>query len=230
MRFRACIAFLFLLSACATTEPSPREPEALNPRIANLQRAAELPWKDEGRCVVEEASQPWPVVVDRCFQALDQERIRFNDPTGRCAVASAGAAGMGLGICVLAAPEIVVGAVIVTGVVVVGFAIKEALDAYELEMGEPEVRPAPETRPVPETKPVPDTKLAPREPQKKRKPKTEPEGGPDFPKMKLGELQREARLAKECGYDFFVGVRSEAHKTALLFADPTLKVVVMDWC
>lgn len=314
MRFRALSALLLLLVACATTEPGPRVPEALNPRIANLQRAATLPWMDEGRCVVEEASQPWPVLVERCFQALDQERIRFNDPTGRCAVASAGAAGMGLGICVLAAPEIVVGAVIVTGVVVVGFAIKEALDAYELEMGEPEVRPAPETRPVPETKPMPDTKLAPREPQKKRKPKTEPEGGPEFPplgppetsererrpecmpipvphlggndphdecadtvpnnsfpgwdvfvngknfdalqlatrtlwdvktdafgkhdphsqkffiKMKLGELQREARLAKECGYDFIVGVRSEAHKIALLFADPTLKVVVMDWC
>ena len=307
MRFRALSALLLLLAACATTESGPREPEALNPRVANLQRAAELPWKDEGRCVVEGASQPWPVVVERCFHALDQERIRFNDPTGRCAVASAGAAGMGLGICVLAAPEIVVGAVIVTGVVVVGFAIKEALEAYELEMGEPEVRPAPETRPVPETKP------APLEPLAKRRPKPKPEE-PDFPplgppefsererrpecmpipvphmggndphnecadkvpnnsfpgwdvfvngknfdalqlatrtlwdvktdafgkhdphsqkffiKMKLGELQREARLAKECGYDFIVGVRSEAHKTALLFADPTLKVVVMDWC
>jgi hypothetical protein len=48
--------------------------------------------------------------------------------------------------------------------------------------------------------------------------------------MKLGEIQREARLAKECGYDFIVGVRSEAHKAALLFADRSLKVVVMDWC
>ncbi|WP_386962736.1 hypothetical protein [Archangium violaceum] len=44
---------------------------------------------------------------------------------------------MGLGICVLAAPEIVVGAVIVTGVVVVSFAIKEALDAYELSWAIP---------------------------------------------------------------------------------------------
>jgi hypothetical protein len=51
-----------------------------------------------------------------------------------------------------------------------------------------------------------------------------------FVKMKLGELQREARLARECGYDFIVGVHSEAHKTALLFADPSLEVVVMDWC
>jgi hypothetical protein len=51
-----------------------------------------------------------------------------------------------------------------------------------------------------------------------------------FIKMKLGEIQREKRLAEECGYGFVVGVRSEAHKTALLFADPSLKVVVMDWC
>ena len=51
-----------------------------------------------------------------------------------------------------------------------------------------------------------------------------------FIKMKLGEIQREAKLAKECGYDFIVGVRSEAHKTALLFAERSLKVVVMDWC
>jgi hypothetical protein len=51
-----------------------------------------------------------------------------------------------------------------------------------------------------------------------------------FIKMKLGELQREKTLAEACGYDFIVGVRSEAHKAALKRADPTLKVVVMDWC
>jgi hypothetical protein len=51
-----------------------------------------------------------------------------------------------------------------------------------------------------------------------------------FIEVKLPELQREKRLAEECGYDFVVGVRSEAHKTALKLADPTLKVVVMDWC
>jgi hypothetical protein len=38
------------------------------------------------------------------------------------------------------------------------------------------------------------------------------------------------RLAEACGYGFVVGVRSEAHKTALSFADPSLEVVVMDWC
>jgi hypothetical protein len=152
VRFRACIALLLYVSACATSAPSPREPAARDPRLANLQRATTLPWTDGGRCAVQAASEPWPVLAERCFYALDHDRIEFHDPIGRCAVASAGAAAMGLGVCVLAAPEIVVGAVVVAGVVVVGFAIKEALDAYKLRWGDPEkVRPAPETKPVPET-------------------------------------------------------------------------------
>jgi len=307
MRLRACIALLLILSACATV-PSPREPVARSPRFANLQRAATLPWKDEGRCVVQAASQPWPVLVEQCFQALDLERIQFNDPMGRCAVASAGAAALGIGICVLAAPEIVTGAVIVTSVVVVAVAIKEALDAYELTRGRPEdVKPIPETRPVPETKPAPQEPLAERRPkpepagqdwppplppeplERERRPQCKPIPGPprggndlhnqcadnipnntfpgsdvfvngknfdalqlatrtlwevktdDFDKhsrrsqqffieVKLPEIQRERRLAEECGYNFVVGVRSEAHKTALKRADPTLHVVVMRWC
>ncbi|MFE8601774.1 DUF6310 domain-containing protein [Archangium violaceum] len=200
---------------------------------------------------------------------------------------------MGIGLCVLAAPEIVAGAVIVTGVVVVGFAIKEALDAYELKWAEPEeVSPAPETQPVPETTPIPQ------EPVEERRPKPEPKepdipplgpietsererrrkcepipvphlGGNDphnecadkipnnsfpgwdvfvngknfdalqlatrtlwdvktdafdkqpprsqgfFVRVKLPEIQREKRLAEACGYNFVVGVRSAAHKTAL---------------
>jgi hypothetical protein len=92
MRFRACIALLLFVSACATSAPSPGEPAARDPRLAHLQRAATLPWTDEGRCVVQAASLPWPVLVERCFHALDQDRMEFHDPTGRCAVASAGAA------------------------------------------------------------------------------------------------------------------------------------------
>ncbi|WNG53916.1 hypothetical protein F0U59_03255 [Archangium gephyra] len=307
MRFRACIALLLFVSACATSAPSPREPAVRDPRLANLQQAATLPWTDGGRCAVREASEPWPVLVERCFHGLDHDRIEFHDITGRCAVASAGAAAVGLGVCVLAAPEIVVGAVIVTGVVVVGFAIKEALDAYELSRGRPEVRPAPETRPVPETEP------AQQELSQKQRPKPGPKG-PDFPplgpietsererrrkcdpfpvphrggddahnkcadkmpnnsfpgwdvfvngknfdalqlatrtlwevktddfdihslhsqrffaKVKLPEIQREKRLAEACGYNFAVGVRSDAHKAALLELDPELTIVVMDWC
>ena len=129
------------------------------------------------------------MLVERCFHALDHDRLEFHDPTGQCSVASAGAAAVGLGVCVLAAPEIVVGAVIVAGVVVVGFAIKEALDAYELSRGSPEVRPAPETRPVPETKP------APQQTSPKQKPKPEPKG-PDFPPLEPIETSERERRRK----------------------------------
>jgi hypothetical protein len=49
-------------------------------------------------------------------------------------------------------------------------------------------------------------------------------------RVKLPELQREDRLAKQCGYNFIVGVKSAAHKAVLSKLDPNLKVVVMDWC
>nr|WP_308809800.1 DUF6310 domain-containing protein [Archangium lansinium] len=248
------------------------------------------------------------MLAERCFHALDHERLEFHDTTGRCAVASAGAAAVGLGVCVLAAPELVVGAVIVTGVVVVGFVIKEALDAYELLGAEPE-----DARPAPETWLVPETKPAPQKPSPEQRPKPEPEG-PDLPplgpietsererrpeckpvpvphlggndphnecadklpnnsfpgwdvfvngknfdalqlatrtlwdvktddfdkhssrsqdflaRVKLPELQREDRLARQCGYNFIVGVKSAAHKAVLFKLDRTLNVVVMDWC
>jgi len=307
MRLRACFALLLFLSTCTTTPPSPAQPAARDPRLANLQRAAALPWTDGGRCAVREASEPWPVLAERCFHSLDHDRVRFRDITGRCAVASAGAA-VGVGLCVLAAPEIVVGAVIVAGVVVVGFAIKEALDTYAEKRGRPQVqeRPAPETRPVPETAP------APQKPSPKKRPKPEPKG-PDFPpveppeiterdrnrcepipvphrggndlhnkcadrvpnntfsgwdalvngknfdalqlatrtlwevktddfdihsphsqrffaRMKLPEIQREKRLAEDCGYNFVVGVKSAAHKAALEKLDRNLNIEIMDWC
>ncbi|MBJ6759432.1 hypothetical protein JGU66_01575 [Myxococcaceae bacterium JPH2] len=138
MRFRACLAVLILVSACATSTPSPSSHGIRSQRAANLQRAAKLPWTDGGRCVVREASQPWPVLVERCYSALDHDRVEFHDTTGRCTVASADAAAVGLGVCVLAAPEIVLGAVIVLGVVVVAVAIKEELDGYELRHQLPE--------------------------------------------------------------------------------------------
>ncbi|QAT86491.1 hypothetical protein EJ065_4949 [Corallococcus coralloides] len=164
MRFRACIAILLFLSGCASTEPITKEPTARDRRIANLQRAAALPWRDDGRCAVREASQPWPDLVERCYPALDHDRLEFHDTTGRCAVASTGAAAMGLGFCVLAAPEIAVGAVIVLGVVVVAVAIKEALDAYELRHLYPE-----------EAGTSRGAKVASRDAVAKPKPKLEPE-------------------------------------------------------
>jgi hypothetical protein len=301
MRFQACIALLLYVSACATSAPSPKEPAARDPRLANLQRAATLPWTDGGRCAVREASEPWPVLVERCFHALDHDRIEFHDPTGKCAVASAGAAAIGLGVCVLAAPELIVGAVIVTGVVVVGFAIKEALDAHALDMGRPEVRPVPETAPAPQKpspkkRPKPEPKgpdfppVGPVEVTERDRPRCEPDpvpyhlggnklhdkcadripnnsfpggdvfvNGKNFDALQLAtctlwevktdnfdtyppelrkivlddqvpKMQHERALALACGFDFKVGVRSAAHKAALLKRDRTLKIVVMDWC
>ncbi|RKH55267.1 DUF6310 domain-containing protein [Corallococcus aberystwythensis] len=179
MRIHACIAILLFISACATTEPAVR-----GPRMANLQRASALPWSDGGRCVVREASQPWPVLVERCYPALDQDRLEFHDTTGRCTVASAGAAAVGLGFCVLAAPEIVVGAVIVLGVVVVAVAIKEELEAYELRHLYPE-----------EAGTSRGTRAAPREVAAERKPKLEPEPAgkdwqPPLPPVPLGRTGR----------------------------------------
>jgi len=150
MLHRACIPLLLLLlSACATTGPSHAEPPASNPRLANLQRAAQYPWTDNGHCVVREASNPWPVLAERCYPALDHDRVEFRDVTGRCAVASAGAAAMGLGLCVLVAPELIVGAIIVTGVVVVAVAIEEALQAHERSASRERGRPNPQSRPAP---------------------------------------------------------------------------------
>ncbi|NVJ08128.1 hypothetical protein HUW63_23155 [Myxococcus sp. AM001] len=184
MRLRACIALLLFLSACATSAPRRNVPTAPDPRLSNLQRAAALPWTDGGRCVVREASQRWPVLVERCYRALDHDRIEFHDTTGRCAVASAGAAAVGIGFCVLAAPEIAVGAVIVLGVVVVGVAIKEALDAYELRHAYPE-----------EAGTSRGTKVSSREAEAQRKPKLKPEpaGQDGFPPVPTEPMDRERR-------------------------------------
>jgi hypothetical protein len=46
------------------------------------------------------------------------------------------------------------------------------------------------------------------------------------------ELLRERELARACGFDFRVGVRSAAHKAALEREEPQLEglIVVMGWC
>lgn len=88
MLHRTCIALLLALSACATTNPLPAEREEPSPGLANLQRAAQYPWTDDGHCVVREASNEWPVLAERCYHALEHDRVRFVDVTGRCSVAS----------------------------------------------------------------------------------------------------------------------------------------------
>jgi hypothetical protein len=44
------------------------------------------------------------------------------------------------------------------------------------------------------------------------------------------ELRRERDLARACGYDFRLGVRNAVHRAALFEREPTLGIVVMDWC
>jgi Family of unknown function (DUF6310) len=271
------------------------------PRTANLQRAAQFPWADDGHCVVREASKEWPVLAERCFHALNHDRVKFRDVTGRCAVASAGAAAAGVGLCVFAAPGIVVGAVVVIGAVVVAIAIKEELDAYERSTSRERGKPKAQTRlsnekelsanrkPKPEESPLGKDWLPPISSDPAERPGCKPIPGPprggndphnecankipgnnfpglnvfvngkhfdalvlatrtlwevktdDFDKhsprsqeflarVKLPGLQREDRLAKQCGYNFIVGVKSAAHKAVLFELDPNLKVVVMDWC
>ncbi|MBM7114803.1 DUF6310 domain-containing protein [Archangium primigenium] len=187
MRLQACIALLLYVSACATSAPGPEDSVDWEPGYANLQRAAALPWTDGGGCVVQEASRPWPVLAERCYHALDHDRVEFHDLTGRCSVASAAAATVGFGLCVFMAPEIAVGAVVVTGVVVAGYLLKEALHTYELRRGRPE------TRPVTVPRPVPVTKTAPPKPSPGQKSKPDPKG-PDFPPVGPTEVaERERR-------------------------------------
>lgn len=297
LKLGALATLLLFLTACAT----PAARESRSPRRTNLQRAASLPWTDKGRCVVRESAEPWPVLAERCFHFLDQDRVRFTDRSGRCTVASAEAATLGIGLCVLAAPEVVVGAVIVIGVVVVAVAIKEAMD--EADWPEATEHPIPmqgieaaEREASKNRKPSPQPSgqdlfpPSPRDPfERDRRPECSPVLGPPrggndphnecadkilgnsfpgfnvlingkhydalvlsrrtlwevktddfekqsprsqdfFVKVKLPELRRERALARACGYDFIIGVRSKAHMLALQRADRTLKVVLMDWC
>ncbi len=306
MLHRTCTALLIALSACATTNPSPAERENPNLRFANLQRAAQYPWTDGGHCVLREASNEWPVLAERCFSALDHDRVRFQDVTGRCAVASAPAVAAtlgGVGLCLFASPVVVTGAVIVIGTVVVAVVIQEGINAYERnasrERAKPKAQPHPssEQEPVANREPKPEGLgrdwLPPVSSDPSERPECRPIPGPprggnephnecankvpgnDFPglnvlirgkstvksfdalvlatrtlwevktynlghqsprsrkflvEVKLPQIREEARLAKECGYNFVVGVTSAEHKALLQSLEPNLTVVVMDWC
>jgi hypothetical protein len=199
------------------------------------------------------------VVVERCFHALDTQRVEFHDPEQRCTVASAGAAAVPtlVGICLLTQPELVVGAVVIIGVVVVAAAIKEELEAYELER---ERRPECTPRPVPHLGGDGLHNLcADRVPQNGFPGSDVLVNGKRFDALQLRlrvlwevktdnfdtystflrrqvvdnqlpELQRERDISRACGFEFRVGVRSAAHRDALLDRDRGLDIVVMDWC
>jgi len=124
------------------------------PRIRAAARATG--YRRPPRCRAEFRGKP------RGGPSFNHDRIKFRDVTGRCAVASAGAAAVGVGLCVFAAPEIIVGAIVVTGVVVLAVAIKEEWDAYERgasrERARPEARPRqpnPKNPPGPKRSPEP---------------------------------------------------------------------------
>ena len=288
---RTCTALLLLLSACATTEANRRTAVAPDRRVTNLRRAATLPWVDDGRCVVREASNEWRVLAERCYHALDLDRVRFRDVTGKCPVAVVPAIAVGVGVCLLAALELAVTAVVVVGsALVVATAIHEALEASERssapERVKPDVRapsggnqPSANRRPVPEPEgggdvfpPLPPDVSDPPDRDKCIPRPVPPSGGDElhnycakhlpgnaFPerdvlvngkrfdglqplirtlweiktdnsdtykpivkdfaiKKEVPELLRELKLARACGYEFRIGVRSVAHKEALASA------------
>jgi len=305
---RTCTALLFLLSACATTEANRRTAVAPDRRVTNLRRAATLPWVDDGRCVVREASNEWRVLAEHCYHALDLDRVQFRDVTGKCPVAVAPAIAVGVGVCLLAAMELAAEAVVVVGgALVVAYAVNEALEASERssapERVKPDVRapsggnqPSANRRPVPVPEPEGGGDVFPPMPPDISDPPPDrdeciprpvpPLGGDKlhnycakhvpsnaFPgadvlvngkafdalqplirllweiktdnfdtykpivkdfaiKKEVPELLRELKLARACGYEFRIGVRSAAHKKALEDAAPELKglIVIMDWC
>jgi hypothetical protein len=126
--------------------------------------------------VVREASNEWRVLAERCYHALDLDRVRFRDVTGVCPLAVAPAViAVGVGVCLLAAVELAAETVVVVGSAwVMATAINEALEAYERgsapERGRPDVRaPSGGNQPSANREPVPVP---------------EPEGGGDvFPPL-----------------------------------------------
>jgi len=164
------VVLLVWVTACATPTPRLQGRVSEQSRRANLQRAVALPWRDGGRCVVQESSHPWPIIAERCFHALDTEKVRFHDLHRRCPVASTDAATLKtvVGVCLLAQPELVVGVVVVVSAFVVALAIVEALDAYERQERAREesttrqrAKPAPVPRPTPVSDPEPSPKPGP---------------------------------------------------------------------
>jgi hypothetical protein len=51
-------------------------------------------------------------------------------------------------------------------------------------------------------------------------------------RKQVRDFRSERGLARACGYDFRIGVRSDAHKAALEQEAPDLEgvIVIMDWC
>jgi len=113
------------LLSCAGPRALPTSVGAEPPRLANLRRAAQYPWTDDGACVVRESSGDWKTLIERCYPALDHSRLRFRDVDHRCLVAQVDAATVEevVAVCILVQPELAAVAVIVIGAVIVASAI-----------------------------------------------------------------------------------------------------------
>jgi hypothetical protein len=132
------LAFGFVLSAsvgCGAHRTGVVDPTDDDRRLANLQRAATLPWSDDGRCAVREAQGEWADLVHKCYDALDTSRIRFSDRHHQCPVAQLEAATTAVtisrvvAICLLAQPQIMVGVVVVVGTAAVAAYIATEIEA-----------------------------------------------------------------------------------------------------
>ena len=131
MRWDALVMVAVFGAGCGGRPVVRRQaPASQSHRRLILERAAQLPWTDEGRCVVEHASAEWRTVVERCHPALDWSRLQVRDMDHRCAVANADAASVQamVGVCLLVQPELVIGAIVIIGVVVVAAAIAAELN------------------------------------------------------------------------------------------------------
>lgn len=122
-------AVLVGVLSCAAPGAQVSREQSESRYLENLRRAAQYPWVDEGSCAVREAAGEWRTLVERCYFALDLSRIQFQDIEHRCPVAQADVATVEtvVGMCLLVQPELVVGAIIVIGVVVVASAIAAEL-------------------------------------------------------------------------------------------------------
>jgi hypothetical protein len=80
------LLLVFLIGCAGNRQHSLGETTDRDTGIDNLRRAVQLPWRDDGSCVVREAANEWPVVVERCFYVLDLQNIRFEASAGKCAV------------------------------------------------------------------------------------------------------------------------------------------------
>lgn len=133
MRAGTAVVLVGLLSlACAGpgSQIAKTKPATESRRLANLRRAAQYPWTDEGACAVREAAGEWKTLIERCFDALDLSRIQFRDVKHQCPVAQEDAASLeeAVLICLLVQPELAIGAIVVIGAVVVASAISDEIE------------------------------------------------------------------------------------------------------